>query len=130
MRNNGNIAIKKSLIHVRNSLISQKLENINQKSSKSITKKETSKREREDKVLNNAYKNVIDVLNNLLDNIEDEKTNGKANNLGSHRKIQTVNKKPVKKLVSYDARTIKKYNLNSSPKAGKNGEKFKKKVLN
>ena len=28
MRNNGNIAIKKSLIHVRNSLISQKLENI------------------------------------------------------------------------------------------------------
>jgi len=127
MRNNGNNAIKKSLIHVRNSLIAQDLEKINQKSSRSITKKNTSKKERDDNVLNNAYQNVINVLNNLLDNIEDEKINGKANNLGSHRKIQSVNKKPLKKLVSYDIRNIKQFNLNSSPKFSRNGEKIQKK---
>ena len=127
MAYNGNNAIKRSLIHVRNSLNIQELEKINQKSPKIITKKDSLKKEREDKVLNNAYKNVINVLNNLLDNIEDEKINGKANNLSSHRKIQNISKRPIKKLESYDIRTIKKYNLNASPKHGKNGEKIQKK---
>ena len=70
---------------------------------------------------------AIKVVLKFLDNIEDEKINGKTNNLGSHRKVLSVNKKPVKKLVSYDIRTIKKYNLNSSPKMVKNGEKLQKK---
>ena len=127
MRKNENNTLKKSLIYVRNSLNIQEMEKINQKSSRSFNEKNTSKKEREDKVLNNAYKNVINVLNNLLENIEDEKINGKVNNLGSHRKIQCVDKKPVKKLVSLDLRTSKKYNLNVSPKYGKNGEKMQKK---
>ena len=60
------------------------------------------------------------LLTNLLDNIEDEKTNGKVNYIGSYRKIDRIknkNKKPIKKLVSYDIPRIK-YSLNSQNTKG------------
>ena len=93
----------------------------NRKNSNAILKnKITLKKEREEKVLRNAYKNVINVITNLLDNIEDEKTNGKVNYIGTHRKIDKVknkNKRPIKKLVSYDIPRIK-YSLNSQNTKG------------
>ena len=41
---------------------------------------------KEDKTLKNAYKNVIRVITNILDNIEEEKTNGKINYLNKSKK--------------------------------------------
>ena len=66
------------------------------------SKKNIEKKDKEDNILSKAYKNVLNVITNLLDNIEDEKSNGKMNSLGTYRRNQNFNKKPVKKLESYD----------------------------
>jgi len=121
MRNNKN-SLKQSIIQVRNTIIMKEIDELkNRKNSNAILKnKITLKKEREEKVLRNAYKNVINVITNLLDNIEDEKTNGKVNYIGTHRKIDKVknkNKRPIKKLVSYDIPRIK-YSLNSQNTKG------------
>ena len=111
MRSNKN-SLKQSIIQVRNTIIMQEIDELkNRKNSNAISKnKISSKIEKEEKVLRNAYKNVINVITNLLDNIEDEKTNGKVNYIGSYRKIDKIknkNKRPIKKLVSYDIPRIK-----------------------
>ena len=121
MRNKKN-SLKQSIIQVRNTIIMKEIDELkNRKNSNAILKnKITLKKEREEKVLRNAYKNVINVITNLLDNIEDEKTNGKVNFIGTHRKIDKVknkNKRPIKKLVSYDIPRIK-YSLNSQNTKG------------
>lgn len=121
MRNNKN-SLKQSIIQARNTIIMKEIDELkNRKNSNAILKnKITLKKEREEKVLRNAYKNVINVITNLLDNIEDEKTNGKVNYIGTHRKIDKVknkNKRPIKKLVSYDIPRIK-YSLNSQNTKG------------
>jgi len=48
---------------------------------KHIKKLETKKEEKggQDELISNAYKNVINVIANLLDNIKEEKANGKSN---------------------------------------------------
>jgi len=121
MKNHKN-SLKQSIIQVRNTIIMKEIDELkNKRNSNAILKnKNTLKKEREEKALRNAYKNVINVITNLLDNIEDEKTNGKVNYIGSHRKIDRIknkNKKPIKKLVSYDIPRIK-YSLNSQNTKG------------
>ena len=76
-------SLQLSIIKVRKTLNNQEGEKAKKrKSTKTNYQKEhTFKKEREDKMLSNAYKNVLNVITNLLDNIEDEKTNGKANML-------------------------------------------------
>ena len=112
MRNSKNI-LKQSLIQVRNTLIQQDLEeelkskrnNNNDEYIKHFTKKKT----KEDIMLRNAYKNVITVITNIYNNIEDEKVNGKMNMLGTHRisdSKRPKNKRPIKKLISYDVPKI------------------------
>ena len=110
MRNSKNI-LKQSIIQVRNNLNQQDLEEeVKEKKEKNnnneFTKLFTTKKTKEDKLLINAYKNVITVLTNILDNIEDEKANGKVNMFGTHRMIDNKNKpknkKPIKKIISYD----------------------------
>ena len=121
MKNHKN-SLKQSIIQVRNTIIMKEIDELkNKRNSNAILKnKNTLKKEREEKALRNAYKNVINVITNLLDNIEDEKTNGKVNYIGSHRKIDRIknkSKKPIKKLVSYDIPRIK-YSLNSQNTKG------------
>ena len=60
----------------------------------------------QDEITSNAYKNIITVISNLLDNIEDQKKNGKSNfqyiqDIHQSQKKLPINKKPVKKLISY-----------------------------
>ena len=112
-------SLKQSTIQVRNTLVLQDIEAEKKKKSQNIKliKKEPSKNEREDKILRNAYKNVIDVISNLLENINDEKKDGKLKVIGTHRIIESKNKNkikksPLKKLVSYDKPTLR-YTLNS-----------------
>ena len=87
-------SLKQSIIQVRNTIIMKEIDELkNKRNSNAILKnKNTLKKEREEKVLRNAYKNVINVITNLLDNIEDEKTNGKVNYIGSYRKIDRISK--------------------------------------
>ncbi len=51
---------------------------INVKHTKKLDSKNEEK-EGKDELISNAYKNVINVIANLLDNINEEKTNGKSN---------------------------------------------------
>ena len=108
MRNNKN-NLKQSIIQVRNTLIMKDIEDVikNKKPKMSnFDKNYTIKKNKEDRILRNAYKNVISVITNILDNIEDEKTNGKINAFGTYRVMENKNKtkmkKPIKKLISYD----------------------------
>ena len=108
MRSNKN-SLKQSIIQVRNTLILQDIEeDLKNKKSKNsnFNKNYTVKKTKEDKMLRNAYKNVINVITNILDNIEDEKANGKITALGTHRltenKTKVKNKRPIKKIISYD----------------------------
>ena len=114
MRNSKNL--KHSIIQIKNTLIQQdfeeelkeRKENYN---NNDFTKNFTKKKTKEDKMLRNAYKNVITVITNILDNIEDEKANGKVNRFGTHRMVDSKNrpknKKPIKKLISYNVPKIK-----------------------
>ena len=59
-----------------------------------------------DDIISNAYKNVIKVIENLLDNINDEKKDGKSNlhyiNETTQRlRKASINKKPIQKNISY-----------------------------
>jgi hypothetical protein len=56
------------------------------------------RKKKQEEILSNAYKNLITVISNILDTIEEQKINGKPNL--KNTKLQ-VNKKPVKKLISY-----------------------------
>ena len=68
------------------------------------------RKKKQEEILSNAYKNLMTVISNILDTIEDQKINGKSN-LKNIK--QQVNKKPVKKLVSYTpAKT--KFNLKNA----------------
>ena len=124
MKSNKN-ALKQSLIQVQKTLILQDIEDDKKKNSKNkmFIKKSSSKNERDEKVLRNAYKNVITVITNLLDNIEDEKTNGKVNALGTQRiidkNLKTTIKNPLKKIESYDLGGIK-YTLNAKMSRSEN----------
>ena len=86
MKNNKS-TIKQSLIQVKKTLILQDIEETKIKKSKNqtLTKNTTIKKEGEYKVLRTAYKNVINVITNILDNIEDEQTNAKVNVIGTTR---------------------------------------------
>ena len=108
MRSHKN-SLKQSIIQVRNTLIQQdEEEDLKNKKSKNsnFNKNYTIKKSKEDKMIRNAYKNVINVITNILDNIEDEKANGKISALGTQRPIENKtkvkNKKPIKKLISND----------------------------
>ena len=58
------------------------------------------------KILWKTYKNVINVITNLLDNIENEKENSKVNAIGTQRIMEKNSKSkikmPIKKIESYD----------------------------
>ena len=122
MENLGNDGgVKRSIIYTKNILITQEIDRIKEKkSTKNLLNYNETIKDREEKILTNAYKNIINVITNLLDNIEDEKNNGKSNNL----QVKSMNiKSPIKKLMSYDLRKKSKYSLiNNSPK----NEKFSK----
>ena len=114
-RNKNNL--KQTLIQVSNKLILQDIEDAKNKKNKNkyLNTKETFIKDKDEKILRNAYKNVINVINNFLDNIEDEKTNGKVNVFGTHRIIENITKntnsnkikRPIKKIISYDTPKIK-----------------------
>ena len=66
----------------------------------------------EDRTLSKAYKNVIKVITNILENIEEQKINGKANNLNINSKSQR------KRESEYIKRTSKKnLSIRSSSKS-------------
>lgn len=77
-----------------------------QKDLKIHKKKSEEIKEGNNKKLSIAYKNVIKVISNLLDNIEDEITNGKSNlkyinETNRKQKTRQISlKKPIKKLIS------------------------------
>ena len=132
MRSHKN-SLKQSIIQVRNTIIMQEIDELKNRKNNNANSnnKITSKKEKEEKALRNAYKNVINVITNLLDNIEDEKTNGKVNYIGSYRKIEKIknkNKRPIKKIVSYDTPRIK-YSLNTQNTKGNMFEAEKTKTL-
>jgi hypothetical protein len=81
-----------------------------------------------DDTISNAYKNVIKVIENLLDNINDEKTDGKSNlqyinETTQKRRKVSVNKKQIQKNISYTPekakssfkKLIKKNSVNKKP---------------
>ena len=76
-----------------------------------IKKLETKKEEKrgQDDVISNAYKNVMNVIANLLDNINEEKTNGKSNlqyiRGATQKNRKLFNKAPIQKLISYTPQT-------------------------
>jgi hypothetical protein len=79
------------------------IDNNKKKQSQKIVKVKQEE-EGQDELISNAYKNVINVIHNLLDNINEEKTNGKPNLQyinEDKKKRKSINKKPVKKLISY-----------------------------
>jgi hypothetical protein len=81
----------------------QSQKTVNGKKIKKLSTKNEEK-QGQDELISNAYKNVINVIANLLDNINEEKTNGKPNLQyinESQKKRKSLNKKPVKKLISY-----------------------------
>ena len=107
MKTNNNV-LKQSLIHVQKELILQDIQDDKNRNSnnKFLYKNQTSKRNKDEKILRKAYKNVINVITNLLDNIEDEQVNGKINAIGTQRimekNIKPKIKMPIKKRESYD----------------------------
>ena len=108
MMKNDRKSLQLSIIKVRKSLNLQEGDKAKKRKSTKINyrKKDSIKKDREYKLLSNAYKNVLNVITNLLDNIEDEKTNGKTNMLFTHRRNKTVSKNTAKKRVSYDRPNI------------------------
>jgi hypothetical protein len=121
MRSHESNNLKQSIIHTKNLLINQDIEQTeNKKSTEMIFyNKEATKNNKEEKILRNAYKNVINVISNLLNNIEDEKINGKLN-----FQTKNVNKKPIKKIISYNIPRFTKYSLNNQ--TSKEIESFEK----
>ena len=112
MKSNKNI-LKHSIIQIRNNLNQKDIEkNLTNKKTKNndLDKDFIMKNKKEEKILRNAYKKVITVITNILDNIEEAKANGKINALGTHRIMENKNKikikKPIKKLISYDISKI------------------------
>lgn len=101
-------SLQLSIIKVRKTLNNQEGEKAKKRKSTKTNyqKEDTFKKDREDKMLSNAYKNVLNVITNLLDNIEDEKTNGKANMLVTHRRNKTISRNIPAKRVSYDRPSI------------------------
>ena len=101
-------SLQLSIIKVRKTLNNQEGEKAKKRKSTKTNyqKEDTFKKDREDKMLSNAYKNVLNVITNLLDNIEDEKTNGKANMLVTHRRNKTMSRNTPAKRVSYDRPSI------------------------
>ena len=93
---------------------------------KHIKKYENKKEKKggQEKLISNAYKNVINVLANFLDNKKEEKTNRKSN-LKINEATQKKGKPPAKKLISGITQTtilplnklklIKKNSNNESP---------------
>ena len=112
MKNKKN-SLKQSLIQVKKTLILQDIEDIKTKKAKNeiLTENTSIKKAGEYKVLRSAYKNVINVITNILDNIEDEQINGKANVIGTTRILENRNKnkikEPIKKMESYKNPDIK-----------------------
>ena len=96
---------------------------------KQIKKLETKKEEKigQDELISNAYKNVMNVIANLLDNINEEKTNGKSNlqyiKGATQKDLKSFNKTPIHKLISYTPQTTilslnkltKKNSVNKKP---------------
>ena len=101
-------SLKLSIIKVRKTINNQECEKSKKRKSTKTNyqKKNSIKKDREDNLLSNAYKDVLNVITNLLDNIEDEKTNGKTNMLVSHRRNKTISKNIFPKRVSYDRPSI------------------------
>ena len=98
-----------------------------QKTVKNKINQNEQKVERDD-LISNAYKNVIKVIENLLGNINDEKTDGKSNlqyiNQASQRlRKASVNKKRIQKNISYTPekfkssfkKLLKKNSINKKP---------------
>ena len=107
MKTNNNV-LKQSLIHVQKELILQDIQDDKNRNSnnKFLYKNQTSKRNKDEKILRKAYKNVINVITNLLDNIENEKENSKVNAIGTQRIMEKNSKSKIKMLIkkieSYD----------------------------
>ena len=81
---------------------------VNEKHVKKLSSKKTEKQGQE-KLISNAYKNVINVIGNLLDDINEEKTNGKPSLQyikEAKKNRRSFNKKPVKKFISYTPKTV------------------------
>ena len=133
MKKNERKSLQLSIINVRKTLNTQDSEKSKKRKSikTNYKKKDTDKKDREDKLLSNAYKNVLNVLTNLLDNIEDEKMNGKTNMLGTHRRNQSLIKNYLMKRVSYDRPNIRfrinKYNSSKTDSSLDNLNKNKTK---
>jgi len=87
-----------------------------------IKKIETEKEEEkgQDELISNAYKNVINVISNLLDNINEEKTNGKSN-------LKYINESTQKQRRSFNKPQAKKFNNAISQTTIIPLNKFKKK---
>ena len=111
MRKNSE-SIKMQEIKVHRSISNNERENLKKEQSqkavngkhikKILTKKE--EKHNQDELISDAYKNVINVIANLLDNIKNEKTNGKPNLQyinETQKKKKSISKKPAKRLISY-----------------------------
>ena len=109
MKKNERKSLELSIIKARKSINPQGGEKSKKRKSTKTNykKKNTDKKDREDKLLSKAYNNVLNVLTNILDNIEDEKTNGKTNMLGKNRRNQTIIKNSLAKRITYDNPNIK-----------------------
>ena len=97
---------------------SQKTLNISY-NNESFEKNQRKNKGQKEEQLSNAYNNVINVIANLLENIEDEITNGKSNlkyinetNL-KQRNQKLINKKPIAKMISYTPQK-RKFSLNNN----------------
>jgi hypothetical protein len=132
------LSFKESFLKPRNTKILKENEKLRYKQSKnSINPDKIEKeiiRENRKEMQSNAYKNIITVISNILDNIEEQKINGKSNLLYVHessrnKKKPQINKKPAKKLDSYTSPEIK-YNLNytSTKNFNKNKTSTKKSI--
>ena len=78
-------------------------ETVNGKHIKKLLTKNEEK-QGQDELISDAYKNVINVIGNLLNNINKEKTNGKPNLQyinETQKKKKSFSKRPAKKLISY-----------------------------
>ena len=134
------LSFKESFLRPRNAKILKENEKLRYKQSKNsinqdkIDKEKEIIRENRKEMQSNAYKNIITVISNILDNIEEQKINGKSNLLyvqesSRNKKKPQINKKPAKKLDSYTSPEIK-YNLNytSTKNCNKNKTSTKKSI--
>ena len=77
----------------------------------------------EDNTLSKAYKNVINVITNILGKIEEQKINGKTNILNINSNTQRIRENKFLK-----KNTKKNFNIMESPKSMKLIQKFFKKI--